>query len=309
MGGGLAGSALVAAVNEVGGLGVLGAGAMPPHLIKQRVADTRAHTSRPIGASIIMPMSDGSNIEACFDAKIEMLVLSWGDPQPFVADAHKRGMFIVSQCGNATDASDAADAGVDAVIIQGTEAGGHVQAVAPLSETLAATVRALGSVPVIAAGGIADGQGIADALSAGARAVSLGTRFVATAEAAAQHDYKRRIVNARAEQTVITKLFDIGWPDANHRVIRNSTIDAWEAAGRPTSGHRPGEGETVGIYAVGDMTIAIPRYAVYPATEGFEGDIEATALYAGESVDHISTVKPAAEVVATLVAELQSAQA
>ncbi len=115
-------------------------------------------------------------------------------------------------------------------------------------------------------------------------------------------------MNACAEQTVSNKLFDVGWPDANHRVIRNSTIDAWEAAIRPTSGHRTGESATVGIYAVGDVTIDIQRYAVYPATEGFDGDIEATALYAGESVDRISAVQPAAEVVATVVATLQSAQ-
>ena len=115
-------------------------------------------------------------------------------------------------------------------------------------------------------------------------------------------------MNARTEQDVINKLFDIGCPDANHRVIQNSTIDGWEAAGRPISGHRPGESETVGIYAAGDITIDIPRYAVCPTNEGFDGDIDAAALYAGESVDRISAVQPAAEVVATVVAALQSAQ-
>ena len=309
MGGGLAGAELAAAVNAGGGLGVVGAGAMPPALIEGLVADTRKLTSKPIGANIIMPMSDGSDIEACFDAEVEVLVLFWGDPQPYVKDAHRRGMFVISQCGDAADASACADAGVDAVIIQGTEAGGHVKATAPLQETLATTVATLGNLPVIAAGGIATGQHIATALEAGAAGVSIGTRFVASQEARALDEYKHRIVDATSSDTVFTQLFDIGWPNANHRVIRNSTYDQWEAAGEPDSGERPNEGEIVGTYQVGEQKIDIPRYAVYPAALEFSGDIEATALYAGESVDNIDTVQSTAEIMDGLVAELKTATA
>ena len=305
MGGGLAGAELVAAVNNAGGLGILGVGATPPDLIRQMVDLTRTLTSRPIGANVIMPMSDGSDIEACFDAGVEVLVLFWGDPQPFVEDSHKRGMFVISQCGDASDASDAADAGVDAVIIQGKEAGGHVKATEPLVDTLRTTVASLGSVPVIAAGGITSGEHIATVLAAGASAASLGTRFVASTEARALKDYKQRITAARSAETVLTKLFDVGWPEANHRVIRNSTFEAWEAAGRPPSGARPGEGEQIGTYAIGGAMLEIPRYAVYPASEGFTGDIEATALYAGESVETIDSILPVSEIMTTLVEELR----
>ncbi len=308
MGGGLAGAGLAAAVAEAGGLGVLGAGAMPPEGIAQLVADARALTSRPLGANIILPMSDGRDVEACFDARVEVLVLFWGDVQPYVADAHRRGMLVVAQGGNAADAQAAADAGVDALMIQGTEAGGHVKATAPLAETLAETLRVAGRLPVIAAGGMATGGDIEGALATGARAVSVGTRFLASTESRALPPYKERLLTARAADTVLTDLFDIGWPNANHRVIRNRTYDAWEAAGCPAPGARPGEGEEIGRFG-GPDGVVLPRYTVFPPGEGFEGDLEAVPLYAGESVERIATIEPAAAIMARLMDELRRAAA
>lgn len=309
MGGGLAGPELVAAVAEAGGLGVLGAGAIPSELVTDIITRTRALTSRPFGANVILPMSDGGDVEACLNAKVPVLVLFWGDPQPFVADAHKRGMFVVSQVGNADEAQAAADAGVDAVIVQGTEAGGHVKALQPLETTLREATSTLGSIPVIAAGGIATGEDVAAALERGASAVSMGTRFVASNEAFALADYKRRIVEAHAADTVFTDLFDIGWPNANHRVIRNATYDRWEQAGKPPPGQRPGEHDEIGQIALGEQTITLPRYSVIPAMEGFDGDLEAVALYAGESVERISAIRPASEILADILTELRAAAA
>jgi nitronate monooxygenase len=307
--GGVAGAAMASAVNAGGGVGVLACGAKPPHLIAPLVAEARRLTSRPLGGNIILPMSDGADVEACFDSGLEILVLFWGDPQPFVADAHKRGMFVLSQCGGPEDAVLAADAGVDGVIVQGTEAGGHVKAHAPLASTLSDTVRVLGPLPVIAAGGITNGTEIQAALSAGASAVTLGTRFLASPESLATEDYKARVLAAHASDTVLTKLFDLGWPDANHRVIRNKTYDDWEAAGKPATGSRPGEGDEVGVFGSGDDAISVPRYSVVPPSLGFEGDIEAVALYAGESVEQVNKVESVAEIMATLIEELRRAAA
>ena len=307
MGGGLAGPALVAAVCEAGGFGVLGAGSAPGAVIDTWIAQTRALTSRPFGANIILPMSDGSDVEACFDARVPVLVLFWGDTQPYVKDAHRRDMFVVAQCGGPEDAVAAADAGVDAVIVQGFEAGGHVQALAPLAATLAATLKVLGPVPVIAAGGVATGADIAAVLARGAQAASLGTRFVASLEAAACAGYKARIVAAAAVDTVMTTLFDIGWPDAKHRVIRNTTYERWEAAGRPASGQRPGEKQDVGELLLGGHRLLLQRYSVVPPLQSFAGDLDAMALYAGESVERITDILPAGELVARLLDELRRA--
>lgn len=307
MGGGLASPALVAAVSDAGGFGVLGAGSAPGALISSWIAEIRALTSRPFGANIILPMSDGSDVEACFDARVPVLVLFWGDTQPYVKDAHQRDMFVVAQCGGPEDAVAAADAGVDGVIVQGLEAGGHVKAHAPLTETLQATLKVLGPIPVLAAGGIATGADIAAVLDRGAQAASLGTRFVASIEAAACAGYKERIVTAAAADTVMTHLFDIGWPDAQHRVIRNSTYDRWEAAGRPVPGQRPGEKQVVGELLLSEQRILLERYSVIPPLASFDGDLDGMALYAGESVERITDILPAEALVARLLAELRRA--
>lgn len=307
MGGGLAGAELAAAVTNGDGFGVLGTGALPGPLAAAYLEQTRALTSGPYGANIILPMSDGSDIEACFDAAVPVLILFWGDPQPFVADAHRRGMAVVAQVGDADEAVAAADAGVDAVMLQGSEAGGHVKATRPLAETLPRVVAALGPVPVIAAGGMATGADIAAALALGARAVSLGTRFLATRESRAHAEYKARVLGARAADTVMTELFDLGWPKANHRVLRNATYERWERAGRPASGQRPGEGDTVGRLAVGAQTLELPRYTVMPPIDGFDGDFDAMPLYAGESVERIEDAPAVADLLLRLHAELRAA--
>jgi nitronate monooxygenase len=131
--------------------------------------------------------------------------------------------------------------------------------------------------------------------------VSLGTRFLCSDESRAA--YKERVVAASAEDTYFTKLFDIEWPDAAHRVLRNKIVEDWEAAGSPASGQRPGEGEIAGRMPVGGQIVELPRYSVFMPMEGFEGDLDASVLYCGESCSLISDVRPAAEIVRTLAAD------
>jgi NAD(P)H-dependent flavin oxidoreductase YrpB (nitropropane dioxygenase family) len=182
-----------------------------------------------------------------------------------------------------------------------------VRGTTSLSALLPAVVRAVAPVPVVAAGGIATGAGVAAALAAGAEAVMLGTRFLASTEAAATDAYKRRIVAARAEDTVHVRLFDVGWPDAPHRVLRNRAVDEWEAAGAPASGARPAEGTTIGRLRLGGADGPVPRYAVTPPVTGFDGDHDLAALYAGESCGLVDEVLPAARIVRALVREADRA--
>ena len=202
--------------------------------------------------------------------------------------------------GSVDEAKAAADAGADAVMIQGVEAGGHVRGTTALSVVLPAVVAAVAPVPVVAAGGVADGRGVAAALMLGAQAVSMGTRFVCSEEAALARAYKQRVVGGRAEDTVHTSLFDVGWPDAAHRVLRNATTEEWEAAGRPPSGQRPGEGTIVGHYSVAGQVIDVRKYGVDPPMADFEGDIEQAALYCGQSCSLVNDIRPAAEIVQDL---------
>lgn len=306
MGAGMAGPELAAAVSNAGGCGVLGMGGLPARYIRQQLGQLRSLTQKPFGVNIILPLLQEGQIETCLDERVPVLVLFWGDPKPYVQEAHRRGTKVFIQVGSVEEAQAAAEAGVDGIIAQGVEAGGHVKSTTSLSTIVPAVVEAVAPIPAIAAGGIADGRGVVAALSLGAQAVSMGTRFLCSEEAKVIRAYKERVVQSRAEDTVYTMLFDVGWPDAAHRVLRNKEIAEWEARGRPASGQRSGEGSVVGTMTVAETTVASPRYGVFPPMEGFTGDIERAALYAGESCRLIHDIKPAAQIVRDIMREAEA---
>jgi nitronate monooxygenase len=157
---------------------------------------------------------------------------------------------------------------------------------------------------VIAAGGIADGRGLAAALALGASGAWIGTRFLASNEVTIHPHYRERLLRATEDDTVyLDELFDIGWPRAPHRVLRNSTVAAWEAAGRPTTGKRPGEGEVI---ATSKSRGPIVRYRSYTPGADAEGDIDALSLWAGQSVALVHKIQPAAEIVREIDSEAQA---
>jgi nitronate monooxygenase len=301
MGGGLAGPELAAAVCNAGGLGVLGMGGLPTPAIRDSIRDLSALTDRPFGVNLIMPLMDEEAVACCLDERVPVLVLFWGDPGPYVEDAHRVGTKLLVQCGSVEEARQTAAAGADAVMVQGVEAGGHVRGTTALSVLLPATVEAVAPLPVVAAGGLATGRGVAAALDLGAQAVSLGTRFLCSEESRAAPEYKQRIVAAGAEDTIYTKMFDVGWPDAAHRVLRNTAVREWEAAGSLPVGERAGEGEVIGKMPVAGEIVDLPRYGVFMPLEGFEGDLEHAVLYSGQSCTLVNDVLPAAQIVHDLV--------
>jgi nitronate monooxygenase len=193
---------------------------------------------------------------------VPLLVLFWGPAEPFVEAAHRNGVKVFVQVGSVAEALSAAAAGVDAVIAQRIEAGGHVRGTTPIWELLPATVEAVAPVPVLASGGIGDGKGLARALRLGAQGVSLGTRFVASEEAWTHPVYKQRVLDSSGEDTFYGQLFDVWWPDAPHHVLRNRTFKEWDAAGRPPPGRRPGEGTPIGTSPRPWGSVRWPRYAV-----------------------------------------------
>jgi NAD(P)H-dependent flavin oxidoreductase YrpB (nitropropane dioxygenase family) len=299
-----AGPELAAAVSNAGACGVLGAGLTPASHIRTQIRELRTLTDRPFGVNLILDVLQEGQIEACFDEKIPILILFWGDPTPYVKEAHRRDIKVFIQVGSVEEAAAAAAAGVDAIIAQGIEAGGHVKSTTSLSTIVPTIVSEVKPVPVIAAGGIANGRGVVAALSLGAQAVSMGTRFLCSAEAQGTDEYKQRIVKSKAEDTIYTSLFDLGWP-APHRVLRNKAVEDWEAAGRPASGQRPGEGTIIGTIDLFGNTMQVPKFSAVSAFTAFVGDMEYIALYAGESCGLVNDIKPAAEIVRDLVREAE----
>lgn len=307
MGGGNAGPELAAAVSNAGGLGVLGMGGLPAPYIRELVRRTRLLTRAPFGVNLLLPLLQEGQIEVCLDEQVPVLILFWGDPEPFVDEVHRRGAFLVQQIGSVDEARAAAAAGVDAVMAQGVEAGGHVRGTLPLAALLPAVADAVAPLPVVAAGGIGDGRGVAAALCLGAQAASLGTRFLCSDEATATAAYKRRVVESAAEDTVYTELFDLEWPSAPHRVLRNRAVDEWERAGRPPSGRRPGEGSVIGRMTIAGATIDAVRYSIFNPLLGFEGDMEYAPLYAGQSCGVVNDILPAARIVEAVTREAERA--
>lgn len=319
--GSVAGPDLVAAVSEAGGFGVLGVSGASPQAVQERIDSTRALTRRPFGVNVIIDEVGWaaseedrelvrSEVMTAIHAQVAAVVLFWGDPAPYVEPAHEQGVMLLVQVGSVPEAETAAAAGVDAVIAQGVEAGGHVRGTSSIWELLPAVVAAVSPLPVLASGGIGDGAGVARAIGLGAQGVSLGTRFVATEESLAHPEYKRRIVDSVARDTVYTDdLYDISWPGAPTRTLRNRTFDEWDAAGRPPPGHRPGEGTFVGTMRLpSGQAFELPRYggAGSPLV-GFEGDFDYPAMWAGESVEVVNDVLPVAEIVRRLAEDAAAA--
>jgi nitronate monooxygenase len=226
----------------------------------------------------------------------------WGDSADYVERVHDAGGVVFHTVGSAAEARRAVDYGVDVVVAQGWEAGGHVWGGVATLPLVPAVVDAVTPVPVIAAGGIGDARGVSAVLALGAQAAWVGTRFLMSEEMPIHDEYRRRLIDAaETDAEWYADLYQVGWPNSPHRALHNSTAQMWEDAGRPPPGSRPGEGDVVAHFASGE---AIVRYEPAPPMVGTTGDIDALSLWAGQSVVLAKKRQPAAEIVSELVAGL-----
>jgi NAD(P)H-dependent flavin oxidoreductase YrpB (nitropropane dioxygenase family) len=272
--------------------------------VRGDIRATRRLTDRPFGINLVLEWDQRERLAAALDEGARIVSLTWGEPDEYLRLAHRAGAFVLHTVGSAAEARRLVEAGVDAVVAQAWEAGGHVRSEVGLSVLIPAVCDAVGDVPVVAAGGIADGRGIAAALLLGAQAAWIGTRFLATTEARVHSVYHDRILAADETSTAFSTLFDIGWPAAPHRTLRNSTFESWRAAGRPSPPVRPGESEVVAWTEAGEP---IRRYEDTIPTPGTTGAVEALALYAGQSAGLIHDVVPAAALVRRLADQTRAA--
>lgn len=305
--GGLSVPALAGAVSNAGGLGMMAITWMSPDEIRAAIDEVRTITDRPFGVNIIIDRSDepqDERVEVALAAGVPVVSFFWGDPAPFIDRVHAAGAKATLTVGAAEEARRAADAGIDIIVAQGWEAGGHVWGQVSTLALVPAVVDAVaGRVPVVAAGGITDGRGLAAARALGAEAAWMGTRFVASDEAPAHPDWKARLIGARETDTYYSSLFDVGWPEAPHRTLRNQTIDAWLAAGAPPSGRRPGEGEVLATRPDGSEVV---RYASVSARDSLIGRIDDLSLWCGQGVALVKAILPAGEIVRRTVAEAET---
>jgi nitronate monooxygenase len=278
---------LAAAVSEAGGLGMIPNPSSAAD-VERLVAAARTRTTGPVGVGFLVPFVVRDAVEVAA-AAADVVEFFFGDPDPELVSAGKaRGALVGWQVGSAAEAIRAVEAGCDYVVVQGIEAGGHVRGTQNLDDVLRETLAAV-DVPVVAAGGVGTAVRVAGLLDAGAAGVRVGTRFVAADEADAHPDYVAMLIAASHRDTVLTEAFSVGWPDAPHRVLR-SAVEAADRLDRPFAA------------IVGDREI--PRFASTPPTTRARGEIVAMALYAGESVDAVLRIQPAAEVMAELSAQL-----
>jgi len=297
--GGAAGPRLVAAAANAGALAILPIWFGPPEAARAAIGRTRELTTRPFAVNLRADLRQDDHISTAIDAGISLFHLFWGDPAPAMPAIRRAGGRMIATVSDAETTKAALDAGADALIAQGVEAGGHVFGSTPLEVLLPAVVAQAGTVPVAAAGGLVDADDVARAFRLGASAAVLGTCLVVTAESDAHPDYKKALADARSGDTVMSKCFDGFWPDAQHRTLKNSTWRMWRDAGFPAAGTRPGEGDIV-LRIAGMMEI--PRYHAAAPTVDMSGDCEAAAQYAGTGVGRLAPAQAAGDLIKAIAA-------
>ena len=291
---------LTAAVSNAGALGMLTLTWSDP--AGDVVRETAALTDRPFGGNLVLESDQHRRLDDALEAGLRVVSFFFGDPVGYVEQVHEANGVVLQTVGSADEARRAVAGGVDVIVAQGWEAGGHVRGQVATLPLVPAVVDAVAPVPVIAAGGIGDARGVAAVLALGAQAAWLGTRFLLAREMPIHEHYRRRLIDAvETDAQWYADLYEVGWPNAPHRALRNSTSEAWEAAGRPPPGSRPGEGDVVAHFASGE---SIVRYEPAPPMVGTTGDIEALSLWAGQSVALAKQRQPAADIVAELVSGL-----
>jgi nitronate monooxygenase len=298
--GGASSPALAATVSNAGGLGMLALAWSSADEVRAEIRATKALTTRPFGVNLVLTQLQEERLAIALGEGVQVISFFWGDPSSnLVEAAHLGGAKVLQTVSSAQDGRRAVLGGADVIVAQGWEAGGHVYGEVTTLALVPMVVDAVGATSVIAAGGIADGRGLAAALALGAAGVWIGTRFLAAPEAAINTRYRDFLLSAGETDTEYSGLFDVNWPKAPHRTLRNSTSRAWEAAGRPPPGKRPGEGGVVGRSASGDVV----RYQSHTPDITTDGDIEAMALWAGQGVGLVRKIQPAGEIVREIAQE------
>ncbi|MCB1001833.1 MAG: nitronate monooxygenase [Acidimicrobiales bacterium] len=291
--GGVSYHALVAAVSEAGGIGTFGASTMGPDELPQEIAAAKALTSKPIGVDLLtaMPGQVERGIQSVIDGGAALFVAGLGVPREVIDLLHANNILVGSMCGKVRHAVSAVASGVDIVIAQGTEGGGHTGTVATMALIPQVVDAVEGKVPVVAAGGLFDGRGLAAALTLGADGVWIGTRFIATPEARAVNGYKESLLELPEDGTVISRAFT----GKTCRVIRNDWTQHYE--------QHPDELQPFPAQAVASAQAGVNHLG---APSGTDVDVRKEFMPCGQGVGAIHELVPAGDLVRQMVAEAEA---
>lgn len=284
---------LVAAVSNAGGFGTLGTSAFDAATLDREIAAIRERTDKPFGINHLLFQLREDMFSVTLRARPTLVAFAWARKDQSLREyfqrAHDAGCKVMHMAGEVPEALRAAEAGADVLVAQGTEAGGHVGWMAsfPLVPMM---VKAVAPLPVLCAGGIADGRGLAGALALGAEGVLLGTRFLATHESPLHPNFKQAIVDSDGHDTVLTEIPDLAgervWPGAMSRAKRNKFIERW--AGRE--------------WAIRQSAAAIGKDLAQARSIG---DIDNASLSYGQDAGLVDSIKSVNEVVQDIIAEAE----
>ena len=282
---------LVAAVSNAGGLGSIGAGMLSPADLRQQLARTRELTQRPFAVNYGVPMLNEESFALTLAAKPALVSFSLSDPGDLVKRVHDAGILVMHQVTTVQQARQAAERGVDVIIAQGSEAGAFVGTVAGLA-LIPQVVDAVSPIPVVAAGGIADGRGLAAALVLGAQGINIGTRFLASTEAPISAEWQQAILAAESEEAIRVEVWSdfLGALSGDYgtvpRALSSPFIEQWQ--------HRRDDAKREAERLRGEVMAAI--------RQGRLGELLPSA---GQSVGLIRDIVPAAEIVSRIVMEAE----
>jgi NAD(P)H-dependent flavin oxidoreductase YrpB (nitropropane dioxygenase family) len=300
---------LAAAVANAGGIGMIGSATMSPPALLTQIQTVQSMTSGLFGVDYLVAtgpegaFTTDAHIDASIQAGVKLAVFFWDVPDAsWVDDLHASGAKVWMHASSLDLALAAADLGVDAIVAQGSQAGGHCPSTTPALVLLEQVLNALGHLPVLTSGGIADGATAANAFAHGADGVWVGTRLVASTEAYANVKWKQRIVQTTSPaETAITTMFGPEWPDKPMRVLRNLVVNQW--AGRESQiPNPPPPPAVIGETLFAGAPYAMPKFSAVLPTPDTTGDFEQMALPGGqESAPLVNDIKPAAEIVVEMM--------
>jgi nitronate monooxygenase len=285
--GSAAGGRLAAAVTNAGGLGLVGSGYANAEAVRKELSEA-GNTRVGVGFILWALEKNPAALDVALDARPAAIMLSFGDPSPFTGRIRDAGCKIICQVQTLAQAKEAAAAGADVIIAQGRDAGGHSGTTRGTMGLVPAVVDAVAPIPVVAAGGIADGRGLAAALALGAAGVSMGTRFTASRESLWDQAMKAATLAAGGDQTEQTRVFDVvrgaPWPAIYPgRALRNAFSARWNGREDELAADQPAQEKAMLATAADDFGTRV--------------------VWAGEGVDLIDDIQAAAEIIERIVAQ------